>query len=173
MPNHVTSEVIFLDVAAEKRKAIRDKCVNGAGRIDFEILLPTPINSWRWSASSAHEKTFPYVALDWCTKNWGTKWNAYGKQRIISDADTLTLHFDTAWRPPYGWLLAIFNTFEVSFDHNWLDEGAERGVSGKWRFDETGKDFSDPWIEKPCDDEMQKHLHVLRWGVESFDEDQN
>lgn len=37
-----------------------------------------------------------------------------------------------------------------------------------------GEMFGEPWIEEDADDEMQKHLHLLRWGCETFpDEDED
>lgn len=47
-----------------------------------------------------------------------------------------------------------------------FDEGADRGVESKWRYA-----AHEPWIEEPCGDAMQRHLHKLRWGVEEFPEE--
>ena len=123
-----------------------------------------------FSHGQKHEK-LGQNALDWSRENWGTKWNAYSHKPTQRTEDTLTLTFETAWSAPYGWLMALFNTTKRDFDHNWLDEGSDRGVSGQWRWppDDANMMF-EPWNEKPCDDAMQKHLNVLHWGVENLDD---
>ena len=40
---------------------------------------------------------------DWCTKNWGTKWEIEDiKLTINSDANSITIDFYSAWSPPLG-----------------------------------------------------------------------
>lgn len=173
MPNHVVNEVIFKGLDAIRRAEILAGIVNAKGEVDFEILLPVPLNCWMGSVGSNHEKAFKNTALDWCRYNWGTKWGAYSQKPIEMTADGLRIQFETAWCPPYGWLAAVFNHFKVSFEHNWYDEGAIRGVSGVFNYAalEAGDFRGEPWIEHPADDEMQKHLHMLKFGVESFDDE--
>ncbi len=136
MPNHVINEVIFSNMNG----GILADVINAKGKIDFGILLPPPLNAWMCSCSSLHEKTFKLTMLDWSRDNWGTKWSAYGLdqgdkyQSVVFSDDRIVLTFQTAWQPPYGWLLAIFNKFKVSFQHNWLDEGAARGICGTFNY---------------------------------------
>ena len=78
MPNHVINEVRFWDVDAAEEQRIRAMCLDVDGYVDFRILVPIPVNLWMFSHSSKHEK-LGGNALDWCTANWGTKWNAYGQ----------------------------------------------------------------------------------------------
>lgn len=171
MPNHVANELIFRGVDADAKAEIIANLCNADGEVDFGILVPLPLNMWWGSVSQKHEKAFKRIALDWCREHWGTKWNAYKHRAIEETEDTLILRFDTAWNPPYPWLAAVFNKLKRSFDHNWLSEGEERGHHAV--FDHTKVDswMHDPWCEEDADDEMHKHLHVLRWGVESFEED--
>lgn len=174
MPNHVTNEMIFRGVDAAAQDAILAKLCNTDGKVTFEILVPTPPNVWLGNVGQRHEKAFgrECCALDWARVEWGTKWDAYGHKPIERTDDTLTLVFDTAWRPPYPWLVAVFNTLKRDFEHNWLDEGASRGWEGKWDYAAlAGNGVKEPWVEKECSDEMQRHLHKLRWGVESFEDD--
>lgn len=169
MPNHVVNELIFRDVSKEAQDQILAVAMNKDGEVDFEVLVPAPLNIWWGSVGSRHEKAFQDTHLDWARRNWGTKWNAYSHKPVARTADSLTLTFETAWRPPYGWLAALVNKLALSFDHNWLDEGASRGVAG--RFEVTASDsIMGPvnWTEEPCGDEMQRHLHFLHWGVEEF-----
>lgn len=178
MPNNIINEIIFRNVNAEIQARILEKVVNKDGRIDFEILVPSPLNIWNGSVGERHEKTFPGTHLDWARENWGTKWNAYGQgddevyKPIVHTEDTLTFTFQTAWGPPYGWIIAIFNFFKMSFDHNWLDEGEMIGHQDKFLSEEMDKMIVEPWLESDADEIMQKHLHFLLYGCESFDEEE-
>lgn len=174
MPNHVINELIFRGVDTAAQDAIIAKLCNAKGEVDFEILVPTPANVWLGSVGQKHEMAFgrDFVALDWSRANWGTKWNAYRHKPMERTDGNLTLRFHTAWSPPYTWIVAVFNTIKRDFDHNWLDEGRDRGVQGKWVYGYLEAwPNGDPWTETPADDEMQKHLHKLLWGVEVFEDD--
>lgn len=172
MPNHVINEIIIRDLDPFRMSEILAAVCNGDGIVDFEVLLPPPLNSWPGSVRAKHEKAFKTTHLDWATQNWGTKWNAYGTLRTPEVAgDVLTLRFDTAWRPPYGWLVAIFNKFRLSFTYNYLSEGEMRAKSGSFnyaRLDDMGREA---WSEEEATDEVHRHLHLLRWGVEEFEEE--
>lgn len=166
MPNHVINELVFRDLTSEKKaELLSNLCV--ADQVDFQLLLPVPLNVWQFSCGTRHEKAFQTTGLDWCRLNWGTKWNAYSQQPIEQTDDSLILRFETAWRPPYGWLCAILNRFKIAFEHNWLDEGAERGVAGRFQWVDNVM-RAEPWAEEPADDTLHRHLHKLHWGVEEF-----
>lgn len=170
MPNHVINEIIFRNVDAEKQMAILAACCGDDGKVDFNILVPKPLNIWQFSVGTKHEAAFQQTGLDWARLNWGTKWNAYDHRPIQQTDDTLTIAFETAWRPPYGWLVAVFNKFQIAFDHNWMNEGDNCAVCGKfvWVTDDMR---ADPWIERPADEAEQRRIHKLMWGVEQFEDD--
>lgn len=170
MPNHVINELIFRGVTAGTQARILGACCNTAGGVDFEVLVPLPLNTWWGSVSREHERAFGRTALDWCRENWGTKWNAYDCHDPERTSDSLTLRFDTAWAPPYPWLAAVFNHLKLGFEHNWFSEGEDRGHHGV--FDWSAMDLlgKQPWIEEPASDELQRHLHKLRWGVEASED---
>ena len=172
MPNNVINEVVFRGVGEVEQTNLLKKIVNAEGLIDFEVLLPLPLNIWWGSVGAQHEKAFHETSLNWCRENWGTKWNAYGPRKVERADDTLTLLFETAWSPPYGWLVAVFNHFKVSFHHNWLDEGAIRGRCGRFDWPPDG-DLSvhEAWREADADDAEHRRLHKLMWGVEVFAEE--
>lgn len=171
MPNHVINELIFSDCDADKVQRLREVICDEYGKVDFEVLLPSPINIWRGCVGSKHKETFPDTHLDWATKNWGTKWNAYGDRAFEVDGGTVTVTFRTAWNPPYGWLVALFNTIKGKFSHNFLSEGRTKAVVSSWNYVSIDQAFGDAWVEIEADEEMQKHLHILLWGCESFDEE--
>lgn len=126
MPNHVINEVI-IKVAKEKQENVLSKILNADEEIDFEILLPIPLNCWQGGLGTLEKQVSPFNWYDWCIKNWGTKWNAYGQdmhyENIVQEDNKLTLTFQTAWSPPYGWLIALFNSFEYNIEVVTLDEG--------------------------------------------------
>ena len=170
MPNHVINELIFREVDEEVQARILAATCNAQGKVDFEVLVPLPLNMWWGNVSSEHTRAFRRTALDWCTEQWGTKWNAYQHKPVERTADTLKLRFETAGGPPYPWLAAVFNSLQLSFDHNWLEEGRERGVAGRFDFSQM-EGFGRPWREEPATDELHRHLHKLHWGVEEFEEE--
>ena len=58
MPNHVINEIVFENVNwFQKRKIL--KKVFKDNRVDFEILVPAPINIWNGNVGKNHEETFP------------------------------------------------------------------------------------------------------------------
>ncbi|MFA5422159.1 MAG: hypothetical protein WC344_05235 [Bacilli bacterium] len=177
MPNNVVNELIFRNISTEIQEKILAKVRGPVRLIDFETLLPAPLNIWNGNVGGRHEQRFPSTHLDWACANWGTKWNAYGLDEdeiyrpIVQAGNTLILTFQTAWSPPMGWIVALFNFFGLSFDHNWLDEGDERGHADRFIAKELDNDFAEPWIEEVAGDEMYKHLHTLLWGCESFEDD--
>lgn len=173
MPNHCINELIFsADIA--RQSAIRDALCGSDGKVDFQILVPIPVNLWRGNVGQKHEKAFKRTALDWKIENWGTKWNAYGHHEIEATEGKIIFRFETAWRPPYPWLAAIFNTLKISFDHNWLSEGGGLGVHGTFDWPEAERGGFDPWKEETAKDEndpLHRHLHKLLWGVDEFADD--
>lgn len=126
MPNHITNEVCFSDLSPAQSEAILQKVSTEKGEISFNILLPMPLNIVQDGCIGEEErKIFPDTWHEWCSNNWGTKWDAYisGNSGSIRKPKILTLRFKTAWRPPYGWLITLYNYFHLPFSLLWKDEG--------------------------------------------------
>lgn len=178
MPNHVINEVTFRAVTPEQQAAIMATVRGKESVIDFEVLLPIPLNMWWWSAGTSHEKAFPGTALDWCRENWSTKWNAYGLSEndgadaryhsAVQTDDTLTLTFRTAWSAPMGWLCALFNKHGLPFEYGYLSEGNDKAFTGFFRPDDGSHFGGAYWEEKQANEMQLRHLHKLLWGVEEF-----
>lgn len=175
MPNHCINEIIFCSVDKAKQAEITAVLCDASGKVDFDVLVPAPLNMWWGSVGQKHEKAFRRTHLDWARENWGTKWNAYSHQPTEATDDSITFRFETAWGPPYPWLAAVFNRFKLSFEHNWLSEGGEPATHGIFDWSKfEGDGFADPWTEEQITDEkspLHRHLHKLLWGVEEFEND--
>lgn len=58
----------------------------------------------------------------WRTRNWGTKWNAYGYKGGVQ-FDGKTLQFLTAWAPPTPIMEKLAAMYpDLDFVHQWADE---------------------------------------------------
>jgi len=166
MPNHVVNEIIFHNVGLSTQMRLVDALCDERSNIDFEKIVPLPLNIWWGSVGSKHS-VFPDNALNWCAKNWGTKWNAYRHKPTETTSDSITFVFETAWSTPYGWLVAVFNKFKLPFEYNTFSEGEERARSGKFWIVGDGVE----WDESPAKEETHRRMHLLQWGVEQFDEE--
>ena len=141
--------------------------------IDFEVLLPLPLNSWQGNEGMDHKEAFPILGMKWSTENWGTKWNAYGidegYRSVRETPEGVILTFQTAWETPRGWTLALFNTLRCDMTVRWLSEGGwpahketyvandDRSLGGpSWKKEEIAEESPD-----------HRHLHKLLWGVET------
>jgi len=172
MPNNVLNEVIFRGVGKEAQDSIIEKVVKG-DFVDFNVLVPMPLNIWKGDLGTNEEKAFGKKNWnDWSHENWGTKWNAYyGKKSdefIARTESTLTIRFQTAWSPPRPWLAALFNATGLPFEHNWLSEGHRYAHAAKFYFDDELQD-GDPspaWTDKEnTDKEFNERLQILLWGA--------
>jgi hypothetical protein len=172
MPNHVLNELIFCAADASEQERIISILCGDDGKVDFQKLVPVPNNVWQFSVGADHERAFKQTALDWCRENWGTKWNAYSHKPIERTESTIAFVFETAWRPPYGWLVAVFNTLKRGFEHRWIDEGGPEAIGlFQWPKEDMDQFKVNPWTERKPTDEEHRRLHKVHWGVEKFEDD--
>jgi len=82
---------------------------------------------------------------EWCTANWGTKWNAYNQERL----DDNTIVFDTAWAGIPGLMLELSERFpDVLLSYKFGDEqwgfntGELEFEGGECTFEHQPPDFS-------------------------------
>ena len=58
---------------------------------------------------------------EWCTRNWGTKWNAYGFPSLEKDSDTM--EFYTAWNSVPKIVTLLSRKYpEQTITYRWADE---------------------------------------------------
>lgn len=177
MPNHVLSEITLKGVRLED---IQAQILNEEGFIDFEILLPLPINHWPGGVSKSHEDAFLGTHLDDARNIWGTKWNAYGQdeggkyQSVVETEEGVVLTFQTAWNHPRGWTCALFNTLKCDIIAKWLSEGGWVAHVEEYNYsalkDLGGEAWKDTELEENCAE--HRRLHKLLWGVEEFEDEE-
>lgn len=64
---------------------------------------------------------------EWCSRNWGTKWNAYGFPPLEKDSDTM--EFFTAWNSVPQIITLLSRKYpEQTITYRWADEDIGRNV---------------------------------------------
>ena len=98
---------------------------------------------------------------EWCSKNWGTKWNAYD----IEDSDLPnSITFNTAWRFPYPVIQKLSEIFpDVTIEFVYADEdcGSNTGC-GEFKAGElVNSEFPD------TDSKRAYELYIASWGEQN------
>lgn len=97
MPNHVINYLTVIGNKKEVNKCLKAICLDkpnvkecndnsGTGTIDFRKIIPEPL-----FLVDTDDK------LEWHTKNWGTKWNAYEQEKLSENC----FRFWTAYQSPH------------------------------------------------------------------------
>lgn len=84
------------------------------------------VDSTAWSlGKQAYQNKQKYGAhswYDWRTKNWGTKWDAYGYESGVH-VDGHSLRFQTAWAPPQPVIAKLSEMYpDLDFTHQYASE---------------------------------------------------
>jgi hypothetical protein len=106
--------------------------------LDFNKVLPYP-EEYRLLDQAAHDYDeshggvyspgrprdgFNQGGYEWCTANWGTKWNAHCN-RFRQGKRVLVYDFDTAWSPPVPVVVEMSRKFPLlEFDIKFWECGA-------------------------------------------------
>lgn len=91
-----------------------------AAKIADALTREKPLTILSFSAFIAPPKGF---GNEWCTSNWGTKWDAYEVHLDTNDRRTV-YDFETAWSPPHGALGAMTKQFPtLTFDLKYWERG--------------------------------------------------
>ncbi len=158
MPNHVLNEITLHGVTIEKSKKVIG---TEKDPVDFEVLVPLPVNFWPGSVGSKHEEYFPGTKLDASKEMWGTKWNAYGGPEVFEIDGSTVMRFKTAWSPPRGWICALFNTFRCDITAIAKDEGCESATIDRYVWDDRGglgPSWATGWATQDVTDRMEALL---------------
>jgi hypothetical protein len=161
MPNHVLNEVTLHGVPIEKSA----KVVGTEGSpVDFEALVPMPVNFWPGSVSSKHEEYFPGTHLGAARRMWGTKWNAYGEPEVFELDGSTVLRFQTAWSPPRGWICALFNTFKCEITAIAKDEGSEHATIDRYIWDDKRNMGGPSWSTERATQDVTDRMEAMFFG---------
>lgn len=126
MPNHVTN-IIHIQGDPEQIEKIRQAVMNdkfGPGSIDFEKIIPMPGDIFRGDLDITERSRYGEKNwYDWCIKNWGTKWNAYGFDSLQGFQDADTICFLSAWKPPHDVIGKLAQMHpDLGMEHSWADD---------------------------------------------------
>ena len=78
----------------------------------------------RWRRSYGH-----ISAYDWCSSNWGTKWNPGDPELKVDNPDLKVYEFNTAWAPPwpiYRRLVEAYPELQITWEYSLEEEAYER-----------------------------------------------
>ena len=127
MPNHVTNELHFHHCTEDRFHEILKDIQSdeaGLGSIDFRKLIPEPEGLYMGDLGIEEMKRYKDNNwYDWRTKNWNTKWNAYGFEVPTYSGDTGTMTFLTANCSPFRVLFKLSEKYpDVEFELRYADE---------------------------------------------------
>lgn len=105
MPN-IIHNVMKID-DGEKAKEVYAAMKTEESEFDFNAVMPVP------AEKEGDEK------LEWCTKNWGSKWNAMDPVML----DDRTVYFQTAWSDVKAVVIELARKFNVhKLGYQWASE---------------------------------------------------
>ncbi|HEY0062485.1 MAG TPA: hypothetical protein VGC21_10210 [Telluria sp.] len=177
MPNHCHND-LYIEGSARQVAAIlslvgADK---EAPEFNFNKILPYPENfaerdrefaALGWKAAeekygAGAKDGYNSGGYEWCTENWGTKWNAYEVAR--RDYFGVCITFQTAWCPPLAVIAALHVMFpDCGFTLEFFERGAE--FSGGVRFDAKSEyDEDDSWAPGVPGDKWEGRYSGTRGG---------
>jgi hypothetical protein len=139
MANNCYNSIIIKHNDLKKLEALRDSINQGKF---FNHIIPVPedlVNTVSGTITSKeHEDQIKrnlelYGYKDWydfCTEEWGTKWEADSDYECELEGNTITFHFITPWSPPEGVYMEMEDqgyeieaTYEDEYDN----------FSGEWK----------------------------------------
>lgn len=173
----ICTNLLLLDGPAADLEAFRKTLVsfddNDCPRLDFEAILPMPMNI----AVPSPVDTPPIRQgedtswLEWRTRVWGTKWNGTNGRWSLLGSQLAALSFDTPWGPPDGVFHALAKdarmgnlTTIVACQMEPHGGGAWLGQIDEGRFDTSSVDREDPNLARAFDLAIPPRVpaHILR-----------
>ncbi len=103
MPNH--TETILTISGPDMHRFMND--VKGKTNLVFDKIYPCEDENW----------------YDWCCQHWGTKWDAYEVGDWEIGNHMASIHYQTAWSPATQFYLHISKQYDMTFKHEYADEG--------------------------------------------------
>jgi len=139
------------------------------GTLDFNRIIPTPLNVFQGSVGTKEEKRYGNMNCwyDWNIENWGCKWNASDCSMEILDDNTLYLRMLTPWsfpEPLMDKFCKLCAGYECTIDGEFADEDFGGGM-GTFQTDEDDPERS---LQILWDSE-NKELYEDVWGEGSLD----
>lgn len=107
---------------------------------------------------------------DWANKNWGTKWNAYEIDSIMSlDGTSVTLLFQTAWSGVSTIIAKLTEMFpELVFEYAYADEDMGYNCGTGWGQD---GEYSYEYLKGGTEEAMQTFALCWDYDFDNFYKD--
>lgn len=178
MPNHCHND-LYICGTQEAVQALLTAIASEDRLIDFNKIIPYPENFRKLDEecevlgyAGFAEKYGPRAkdgynsgGYEWCTENWGTKWNAYHQVRRDYEGPCIT--FQTAWTPPVKVIQALAAKHpEVTLRLEWFECGV--GSAGGCTFfsksDHEDYEAEGEWEPGIVSHEWEAEYHGHRGG---------
>lgn len=90
-------------------------------QLDFEKIVPPPVNMYRGPLDPQDKLDFPVNWLNWCRDNWGTAYNACHTHVHHDERRVFSISFETEETPPYPIMVALVNMYAgIKFQHKFF-----------------------------------------------------
>ncbi len=141
MPNWCVNELTITGPQSD-REACLAAVSSDESPLDFNSIKPYPEEyaelDRKWQEARLANPTGPFPTFkdgynnggyEWCTANWGTKWNACRVQLEVPE-NTAYFSFETAWSPPTPVITALGALYPtLTFKlHYWEGGAGYRGT---------------------------------------------
>jgi hypothetical protein len=171
MPNHCQNLLRLTDNPEQTKKALKKFLTEVDGELIFDfdkvITMPKELQIEAMSADPSTPEGKKLKKLqdknlenygakdwyDWCTQNWGTKWNSYSNH--IQDNG---VSFDTAWAPP----IPVIVELAEKTGKDWTLLYSEPGMDfcGQLTAGKTGMYHDDQWTHKEAPKEFIDEMGI-------------
>jgi len=161
MANNISNKII-IEWEIEDKKNFFNDIKTEEQVFDFEKIIPIPSNIFRWNMGIEERKKYWKLnSIDWCRKEWGTKWNCYD---ITSDFNVSecqdsnekvenSIFFQTASAAPIPIYNKIYEKYIIGMKLNislYIEYASEDIWSDYWIIE-----ISKEWI-----DIKKEHLNI-------------
>jgi len=158
MPNYVSNKLRIqcndIDIMKKIKGLIFINDENGSMQYSMEKLLPMP-------QGYSDQPGYSQYGHDWCCAVWGTKWDICGS-KVKDSGHTITLYYDTAWRPNDGWVETLCKYIDTVVCK--LMNAGNITLQVEHDYWEIGLGFGGKLIWKPQEDVKYHHTDIWEYA---------
>src|SRR6056300_141155 len=178
MPNWCDN-TISISGPAEKLSPIFTKLKEDDSSGLCSVLHPMPKNTFTGNLGEKERKKCAEENIpnwyDWCTANWGTKWDTTDGEWNYEDAGDgqaiLSGHFQTAWGPPVGVYTHCQEAHpDLHIEAMYYEPGC--AFAGMWNTIDGEDHYSLEGSKKDIEDQLPEELNECFGITECMEEDE-